>query len=379
MRIVHVTPFYYPVIGGVEEVVRRIAEYMASKGHDVYVLTYNRLRVGGKHSLPRNDTIGNVKVVRVKPNFTWSHGTYSSEVPRILEELKPDLVHVHVWRHPHVFQVVKLKEKLKFKTVIHMHAPFHRLNQLGLITWLYHRVVDLIGRRVLKGYDAIIALTPYEKRLLIEKLGVESEKVRVIPNGIDDEIFNVNVNMGKSGMMNENPIILYVGRISKSKNVDLLIKAMRIVTRKRAVKLVLAGPDENLIDKLNRYARKFNIDLHYMGQVLGDEKYKLYSECTIFAHPTVYEAFGIALLEAQAFGKPCVVTGNGGQLYVAPPGVTSLHAMPNPKDFAEKIVTLLINEGLYERLGKNARKWASRHLWSKILPEYDKLYSTICT
>jgi len=53
MRIVHVAPFYYPVIGGVEEVVRRIAEYMASRGHDVY-LTCNRLRVDGKFSLQKH-------------------------------------------------------------------------------------------------------------------------------------------------------------------------------------------------------------------------------------------------------------------------------------------------------------------------------------
>jgi glycosyltransferase involved in cell wall biosynthesis len=75
MRIVYVTPFYYPVVGGVEEVARRIAEYMASKGHDVYVLTYNRLRVYGNRSLPRKDTINNVEVIRIEPNIIWSYGT----------------------------------------------------------------------------------------------------------------------------------------------------------------------------------------------------------------------------------------------------------------------------------------------------------------
>ena len=361
-----------------EEVARKIAEYMASRGHDVYVLTYNRLRESEKCPLPQKEVINDVEVIRVEPNFIWSYGTYSFKIPRVLEELRPDLVHVHVWRHPHVFQVAKLKERLKFKALIQTHAPFHKLNQLGLTTWLYHRAVDQIRKGVLREYDAVIALTPYEKNLLVEKLGVKSEKIKIIPNGIDDEISGVNITTAKIETMNENPIILYVGRISRSKNVDLLIKAMGILTRKRMAKLFLAGPDENLIVNLKRYSRKFNISFHYLGQVLGVEKYKLYSKCTIYAHPTIYEAFGITLLEAQSFGKPCVITGDGGQLYAAPPGMTSLHAMPNAEDFAEKMVALLRDEELYKRLSRNARKWALWHLWSKILPEYNRLYNQIC-
>jgi glycosyltransferase involved in cell wall biosynthesis len=52
--------------------------------------------------------------------------------------------------------------------------------------------------------------------------------------------------------------------------------------------------------------------------------------------------------------------------------------MPNPKDFADKILTLLTDEGLYKELSINARCWALRHAWSKILPAYDKLYDEIC-
>ena len=377
MRIAYVTPFYHPVVGGVEEVARKIAEYIASKGHEVYVVTYNRLRESGKCSLPQKEVINEVEVIRVEPDFTWSYGTYSSKIPKVLEELRPDLVHVHVWRHPHVFQVAKLKGRLKFKAVIHTHAPFHRLSQLDLTTWLYHRIVDHIEKGVLREYDAIIALTPYEKNLLIRKLGVKDDKIRVIPNGIDDRIPGIT-NTTEAKTINGNHVVLYVGRISRSKNIDLLIKAMRILMRKKVVKLVLAGPDENLVDKLKRYSRKNNIDFHYIGQVSEVKKYKLYSECTIFAHPTVYEAFGITPLEAQAFGKPCVITGEGGQLYAAPPDVSGLHAMPTPEDFGEKMATLLMNQELYEKLSRNARKWALRHLWSKILPEYDRLYNQIC-
>ncbi|MCR8456025.1 MAG: glycosyltransferase family 4 protein [Crenarchaeota archaeon] len=375
MRIVHVTPFYHPVIGGVEEVVKRVAEYTASKGNEVYVLTYNRLRVNGKGSLPREETIKDVHIVRLKPNITWSHGTYSAELPEVMRKLRPDVVHVHVWRHPHVFQVAKLKEMLNFKLLLHAHAPFHVFNQLGIVTWLYHRAVDWSMKGVLKKYDVIIALTPYEKTVFEQKLRVPKEKIVIIPNGVDDRFFYSAQNIMKT----DSPIVLYIGRISKSKNVGLLVKAMKYVRSEiRDVRLVMAGPDEGLALELRRYAQKYSINFHYLGVVSENEKCKLYGECSVFVHPALYEPFGITLFEAQAFGKPCIITGMGGQLYVAPPGKTSLHAKPNPTDFGKAISLLLKDERLYERLSANAREWASRHLWSKILPKYDEVYSKLC-
>lgn len=68
MRIVHVAPFYHPVIGGVEEVVKRIADVTASKGAEVHVLTYNGLRTSCMGSLSRGGPINNVHVARLMPN-----------------------------------------------------------------------------------------------------------------------------------------------------------------------------------------------------------------------------------------------------------------------------------------------------------------------
>ncbi|MCX8137680.1 hypothetical protein [Pyrobaculum aerophilum] len=50
-------------------------------------------------------------MIRLKPTATWSHGSYSPELPNAIRSLKPDVVHVHVWRHPHVFQIAKLRRE----------------------------------------------------------------------------------------------------------------------------------------------------------------------------------------------------------------------------------------------------------------------------
>jgi len=186
MRIVHVAPFYTPVIGGVKEVVRRVAEFLAMRGYDVYVVTYNRVRQSSAGSLPKYENVNGVHVIRLRPDFTWSHGSYSSELPIVIRELRPDVVHVHVWRHPHVFQVAKLKRRLGFKAVLHGHAPFHKLSQLGLTTRLYHRFVDMFLVNCLKLYDVYIALTLHEAEKAV-RLGLEKNKVIIIPNGISED------------------------------------------------------------------------------------------------------------------------------------------------------------------------------------------------
>ncbi|MGB9622247.1 MAG: glycosyltransferase family 4 protein, partial [Candidatus Bathyarchaeia archaeon] len=368
MRVVHIAPFYHPVVGGVEDVIKHIAEYMANRGHEVYVVTYNRLRRSGFGSLPREEVINGVRIIRLRPSITWSHGTYSSKLPEVIKALKPDIVHVHVWRHPHVFQVSRLKEAMGFKAVLHGHAPFHKLNQLGVITWIYHKLVDALGRDYLKAYDVYISLTKHEASI-ITKLGISNEGIEIIPNGIEEDVCNIGGNAKADDQ------VLYLGRISRSKNISLLLRALRHVVKEvKSVRLVLAGPDEGLINGLLDYASRHNINVHYLGEVNEKSKHILYIESTLYALPSLYEPFGITLLEAETHGTPPVITGSGGQVEVAPPGLVSLWAKPMPEKYGEAIITLLVNESLRKRLGLQAREWAQQYLWSRILPRYEKLY-----
>ena len=376
-------PFYHPVIGGVEEVVKRVAEYMASRGNEVYVVTYDRLRVSGEGSLPREETINDVHVIRLKPNVVWSHGTYSTELPEALRKLKPDVVHVHVWRHPHVFQVAKLKRLLNFKTVLHMHGPFQTYQQLGVITWLYHRFADLFPytRKMLVSYDRIITLTPFEKNLVINMLKAPAEKVLIIPNFLDEDFFQkVNqliISKHKRIYKFEEPIALYLGRVSRDRNIELLLKAAKNLHRKAPkLKVLVVGPAEDNVAKTFRKVQ----NVKYEGPVYDlEKKAYVYAMSDIFINPTLYESFGVALLEAEAFGLPCIITGAGGQLYTAPPGLSSLWAEPTPKAFAEAVIKVVYDNELYCRLSRGARIWAKLHLANKIIPLYEKLYRELAT
>jgi glycosyltransferase involved in cell wall biosynthesis len=375
VRIVHVTPLYAPVVGGVEEVVKRVAEFSAMHGYDVYVVTYNRLRQGGAGSLPRYENINGVHVVRLRPDFTLSHGSYSSELPIVLRELRPDIVHVHVWRHPHVFQVAKLRKIMKFKAVLHGHAPFHLIHQIGFTLWLYHRLGDLTLKRYLDLYDIYIALTPHERDIVAQRLKLPSDKVVIIPNGINPPKNNYHVS--ENDRWNK---ILFLGRMSREKNLLLLIKSMEYIVKAiKDAKLILVGPDEGLMKKVYGYAKSRGLTraIKYLGPIYGDEKFRIYAGSAVFALPSLYEAFGITLLEAGIVGTPSVITGQGGQIYTAPPGIASILAKPNPKDYSEAITTILSDKKLWEKLSQGAREWAQQFAWNKILPKYEKQYKQL--
>jgi len=73
MRIIHTTPFYYLVISGVKEVVKRIAEYTASRGYEIYAVTYNRASVSDIGSPSREENINNIHIIKLKLYFQRSY------------------------------------------------------------------------------------------------------------------------------------------------------------------------------------------------------------------------------------------------------------------------------------------------------------------
>jgi glycosyltransferase involved in cell wall biosynthesis len=240
-------------------------------------------------------------------------------------------------------------------------------------------MIDIIAGKFLNPYslyDAYIALTPHEKDIVLRKLGFLNNRVVIIPNGINPP--KTQYYIDESAIDNK---VLYLGSISREKNILLLIKSMRHVAEEiRNVKLILVGPDEGLMEEIHNYAKSKNLThiIEHLGPIYGDEKYKVYASSAVFSLPSLYEAFGITLLEASIVGTPSVITGEGGQLYVAPPNKVSLWAKPNSKCFANAIITLLNDKNLRKKLGQYAREWAQQYTWNRILPKYEKLYNMIC-
>ncbi|MCP8307149.1 MAG: glycosyltransferase family 4 protein [archaeon] len=383
MRIVQVAPFYHPIQGGVETVVKNISEYLSRKGFDVYIVTYNRDRLGNKNILRPREEINGVKVIRLKPTILYSHGSFSEKLHEVLSTLRPSTVHAHVWRHPHSLIIPRLKRKLGFRAILHGHSPF--FPNSSLIEKLYYKIVDHLGMSSLSSYDQIICLTPHEKAVYMEWFRAPDERTIVIPNGISDLLLYDSSDAESIGSLKKmigcesKDIILYLGRISKIKNLCLLIEAIGYIIKElKDTMLVLAGPDEGFVREALKLAESNDTSryIKYLGSIGENWKELLYAASNVFALPSLYEPFGISLLEAQAFGKPAVITGYGGQEYTCQVGRTGLWSPPRPKPYSEAILRLLTDRSLYRKMSYNARLWADAHAWSRILPLYEKIYGS---
>jgi glycosyltransferase involved in cell wall biosynthesis len=358
LRVVQVSPFYSPVVGGVETVVRQVAEYLASRGVESWVVTYDRLR-RGKAKLPREEEIGGVKVIRLRPDLKWSHGTYSRELIPYLQRLRPDVVHVHVWRHPHVFQVAKIEGLTK---VLQPHSPFYGLTQVGPLIRVYYALTDLLGGKTMRKYR-VVSITPLERDRLREVFGVSSD---LIPNGIPDSLFSLSP--GRSDHY------LFLGRISREKNVMLMLRAFKSSGVNR--KLIMAGPDGGLGHTVRRFVERNALNVDYLGPVSSETKMEMIRNCRAVLNPSPYEGFGITLLEGEAMGKPAIIVGRGGQEYAAPPNVASIRAENSEFSVAEAVRAMEDDE-IHSKLSVGARMWAENFKLSKVLPRFLSLYESL--
>ena len=101
----------------------------------------------------------------------------------VVKTLDPDILHLHVWRHPYVFQLSKINSV----RILQPHSPFYSLKQSGIITYIYYTLVDNFLGHFIIEYN-LIAITPLERDILYKKFRASSE---LIPNGVDDELFSM--------------------------------------------------------------------------------------------------------------------------------------------------------------------------------------------
>ena len=150
--------------------------------------------------------------------------------------------------------------------------------------------------------------------------------------------------------------IAYVGRLSPQKNLFSLIDAAQTLSKRGIpVELVFVG-DGALRTSLTEYARARGVKLSIVGFVPHEELSQLLEQCTLFALPSYIEGHPKALLEAMACGLPVVGSDVEGIRETIVDGLNGLLCSTNPRDIADKLLTIIENPDLAEKLGKAARE-----------------------
>ena len=171
----------------------------------------------------------------------------------------------------------------------------------------------------------------------------------------------------------EGEFILNLGRMVSTKGLRYLVEAMRDVD----YKLIMCGkgPEAKKISKL---IRKYDLEdrIEMRGWVSEEEKLKLMSTCKFFVMPSIYEAYGLAALEALSYGKPIVCTNVDG----LPGNVKTAGSYVKPKDsigLAHAINELLADDKKRSELSKNALDVVHEFTWDDQIAKTERLYRAI--
>ena len=173
MRILHISKYYYPYVGGVENVCKYIADN--SVGHDVAVVCFNE---GHLNSVGEVDGI---KVYRVGALVTIARQaismSYFTVLRKVIRKFKPDIIHFH-WANPYPAAVLLAVIPKNVKLIVHWHMDIIKQRKI-------YRFIKPIETRLLKRADLVVVTSPQYREESVP-LQPFKEKVRVVPNGIDE-------------------------------------------------------------------------------------------------------------------------------------------------------------------------------------------------
>ena len=245
------------------------------------------------------------------------------------------------------------------------------VHQLAREYWFYEMPfpVSYVGyhffeERWLKNYVDVptIAVSESTRQDLLD-LGFK--RVFVVPEGLNFTPLSVVPDKAPR------PIVVFAGRLKRAKRPDHAVKAFKLVRDKipEAELLVLGnGPFKKDLEKMAGAGVRFFSGLN------NAERRDLIRNVSVLVNPSVREGWGLNVIEANAFGVPCVVYDVAGLRDSVKDGVTGLLAESgNTKDLAEKIVTVLKDDKLRARFSKNALEYAKQFSWDKTAEEFMKV------
>ena len=354
MKVLHVSKYYYPEVGGLEQVVRNLAEGHRERGHDVRVLASAAEGGARRHAVDgvpvrKVESAGEVLSVPASPTFPLALREESRDV---------DVLHFHL-PHPLAVGSHLLAGRDGPAMVVTYHSDIVR--QTTALA-LYRPFL----RRFLAGSDRILPTSP---NLLegSDHLDPHADRCTVVPLSIDvdsfvDDLAFVDVAPDSPAELGaatdpDRPTFLFVGRLAYYKGVEYLIDAMADV---EADLLVVGDGDRRAA--LERRARSRDVDgkVTFLGRVPDGTLSACYAAADAFVLPSVApsEAFGVVQLEAMAAGLPVVNTDlPTGVPWVSPDAETGLTVPPRDADAVAGALTTLVEQpGLRARLGANGRE-----------------------
>ena len=365
MKIGIVTPYAYPMPGGVNDHVGSLYRVLRARGHDVRIITSSHglqkasegdiIRVGKGFSVPFNGSMG---TITLSP-------TYLAQMRAILERERFDVLHYHEPFVPFLSLVT-----LTLSTSVNV-GTFHAFGGLS-ISYEF-------GKRMLGHYagklHGRIAVSPAARHFISRYFPGE---YKIVPNGVEPGRYQraVPIARYRDGVTN----ILFVGRMEPRKGLIHLLRAFRKLQRdgvRARLLLVGTGPGER---EARRYVLTRQLDdVEFLGRVSEAQKAQLFKTADIYVSPaTGRESFGIVLLEAMSAGAPIICSDIHGYRGVVRRERDGILVEPGNADaLAASIRRLIDDPALRAQLSRAGEERAQLFTWERVGQAVEEYYGFV--
>lgn len=271
--------------GGAERTIYEVGRRLAAKGHEFHLVSVN------PSDLPAEETIDRIVVHRKRGNLR-----VHLEVPSIIRKIKPDVIvddlaHVIPWGSP----IFTNESVIAFFHHLHARSLHGQVSfpTAELLTWLETRYSSIYS-------DSVFVTETSTGVNDLVNLGVSAGQVRIIPPGVDSELFRPN-------RKTETPSLVYFGGLRDYKRPWLAIEVMYQISQIQDVSLTVIGEGKSL-ERVRKLAIDYDLckNITFTGRIRQEELARKVSESWVNLHFSVTEGFGFSILEAAAAGTPTV-------------------------------------------------------------------------
>jgi len=369
MRVLCLNPYLPPPVGGIEKEMLAVAAELVQAGHDVTVMTTTARFPAGTNAPP----VGLPAGVRAIRRRGWVRSTWRGFTPAraplvvpglagAVRDAAPELALVFNvgWRPPLIGALAALRGRAPILYRTYFHPPG------GILRRAKARYILGAAARA----DRAIVATECERQQLLASGCLEAAQVIVIPPGVHEHTADPDrrETLRRRFDLVGRTVVAHVARLSIFKGTGHLIEALPEVRRRtgRDVVLLLIGAD-HAAEELTALARAGGVEAHVrrIGEITDDAELRTLLElCDLFALPSEYEAFGIAYIEAQAAGLPCIGCDVGGVREAVGDGGLLLARFGDRAALSDAMVALLGDDTRRREMGERAqRRVRSELLW----------------
>ena len=373
MKILQVAPYFFPYVGGQESYIYNLSKHLVKNGHEVHIITSNYPK--SKYSeeidsitIERNNLLLRPLRNPISPGFF--------NIKKLSNDF--DLIHVHNLYAFSSIVTAYYKNKINCPLIFTDHGKLvFDVKHKDFVVQMYTK---LIAKKILEKTDLVVVLSKHQKEYLSTISPNLANKIKIIPNAIDIELFRkLDKNIEKVESNNSAFTFLYVGQLIKRKGIGWLLKALKILEKSnKNIKLIIVG-DGEYRDYYKKLVNDLNLNqyVEFKGGINDKNKLTfLYKNCDAFVLPSLSEGLPTVILEAIYFGLPVISTDNGG---IKENFGDCVIVVP-PRDsikLAQAMINLSKKDNIEDakNLSKNFKNVIeSKYSWNAVVDEYEKLY-----